>query len=117
MAGQEGSNDPEFLAKQFSTAVGRLGAVFLASHAGEEDRENDPTDGRSAADEAEQRELVEKLKTAVAKLPGEHVDLIRMLYFEHKSMTEVGQLLGKNKSTISRRHTEAIDALKAALAA
>ena len=113
----EGSNDPEFLAKQFTTAVGRLGAVFLASRGGEGERENDPTDGVSAADVAEQKEMVEKLKTAIAKMPKEHVDLIRMLYFEHKSMTEVGQALGKNKSTISRRHTEAIDSLKAALAA
>ena len=40
-----------------------------------------------------------------------------MLYFEHKSMTEVGQALKKNKSTISRRHADALDALKGAMTA
>jgi len=38
-----------------------------------------------------------------------------MLYFEYRSMTDVAAELKKNKSTISRRHAEALDALRAAL--
>jgi len=114
----EVSDDPEFLAKQFQTAVGRLGAVFLASGVSkEESDQDDPTDGRSAADEAESREDLGHLREALTKLPEEQSSLIRMLYFEYKSMTEVANELKKNKSTISRRHAEAMDALRAALAA
>ena len=109
------SNDPEFLAKQFRTAVGRLGAVFLLAGSSEEDRENDPTDGRSAADDAEEREDLSQLAESLKKLPEEQAALIRMLYFEHKSMTEVGTLLNKNKSTICRRHADALDALRNAM--
>jgi RNA polymerase sigma factor for flagellar operon FliA len=114
----EVSDDPEFLAKQFQTAVGRLGAVFLASGVTSEESEpDDPTDGRSAADEAESREDLGHLREALAKLPDDQSALIRMLYFEYKSMTEVANELKKNKSTISRRHAEAMDALRAVLAA
>jgi RNA polymerase sigma factor for flagellar operon FliA len=112
------SDDPEFLAKQFETAVGRLGAVFLLSQssAGEDgEADEGPAVERSAADEAEQKEAVELVVKAIASLPEEQRELIRMLYFENKSMTDVAQLLKKNKSTISRRHSEAIDALRAVL--
>ena len=112
----EVSDDPEFLAKQFQTAVGRLGAVFLASGAaGEEGDTEEPTTGKSAADEAEEREDLAHLKAALAKLPDEQASLIRMLYFEYRSMTDVAGELKKNKSTISRRHAEALDVLRAAL--
>jgi RNA polymerase sigma factor FliA len=110
----EVSDDPEFLAKQFRTAVGRLGAVFILSGS-DEDRETDPTDGRSAADDAGDREAIARLAEAIQRLPDDQASLIRMLYFEHKSMTEVGQELKKNKSTISRRHADALDALRVAL--
>jgi RNA polymerase sigma factor for flagellar operon FliA len=110
------SDDPEFLAKQFRTAIGRLGAIFLLSKPdGEESNPEDPTDGRSAADDAEDREDTALLTEAIKKLPVEHAELIRLLYFEHKSMTEVAEQLKKNKSTISRRHADALDTLRAAL--
>jgi len=112
----EVSDDPEFLAKQFQTAVGRLGAVFLASGvAGDESQTDDPTTGRSAADEAESREDLAQLNAALAKLPDDQAALIRKLYFEYRSMTDIATELKKNKSTISRRHAEALDALRAAL--
>jgi RNA polymerase sigma factor for flagellar operon FliA len=109
------SDDPEFLAKQFRTAVGRLGAVFLLSGSSEDERDNDPTDGRSAADDAEQKEDLAQLTESLKKLPEEQATLIRMLYFEHRSMTEVGTILNKNKSTICRRHADALDALRNAM--
>ena len=112
----EASDDPEFLAKQFETAIGRLGAVFLlSSGAGEDDSALEPTDERSAADEAEDRESAALVRKALERLSDDQRELIRMLYFEQRSMTDVAQLLKKNKSTISRRHAEAIDVLRSML--
>ena len=114
----EASDDPEFLAKQFETAIGRLGAVFLlSSGAGGEDEGTalEPADERSAADEAETRESAALVRKALEQLSEDQRELMRMLYFEQRSMTEVAQLLKKNKSTISRRHAEAIDVLRAML--
>jgi RNA polymerase sigma factor for flagellar operon FliA len=114
----EASDDPEFLAKQFETAIGRLGAVFLLSSASGGDEEGaglEPADDRSAADEAEARESAALLRKALERLSDDQRELIRMLYFEQRSMTDVAQSLKKNKSTISRRHAEAIDVLRAML--
>lgn len=112
----EASDDPEFLAKQFETAIGRLGAVFLlSSGSGEDEGALEPTDERSAADEAEDRESAALVRKALERLSDDQRELIRMLYFEQRSMTEVAQLLKKNKSTISRRHAEAIDVLRGML--
>jgi RNA polymerase sigma factor for flagellar operon FliA len=112
----EASDDPEFLAKQFETAIGRLGAVFLVSSAaGEDEAALEPADERSAADEAEDRETAALVRKALERLSDDQRELIRMLYFEQRSMTEVAQLMKKNKSTISRRHAEAIDVLRSIL--
>jgi RNA polymerase sigma factor for flagellar operon FliA len=112
----EASDDPEFLAKQFETAIGRLGAVFLVSSAaGEDEAALEPADERSAADEAEDRESAALVRQALERLSDDQRELIRMLYFEQRSMTDVAQSLKKNKSTISRRHAEAIDVLRSIL--
>ena len=100
------------LAKRFTDAVERLGAVFLLSNLREEDQSVDPEDRRSAPAGIEVKEVRKRLKTAIESLPEEHAALVRMLYVENQSMAEVGKKLGKNKSTVCRRHAEMIDALR-----
>ncbi len=114
----EASDDPEFLARQLTAAVDRLGAVFLLSNLreGQAPRE-DPADHHPAPEYSTLREeTTTRLTRAVAALPSDHGQLIRMLYLEGKSMSEVGAALGKNKSTVSRRHAEAIERLRELLA-
>lgn len=106
----------EALARQFAAAAERLGAVFLASSMGDDEQGLDPADestGSRVSPEA--AELRERMRIALARLPEEHATLIRMLYLEGKSMSQVGEVLGKNKSTVCRRHAEAIEALREAL--
>jgi RNA polymerase sigma factor for flagellar operon FliA len=106
----------EQLARQFSVAAERLGAVFLASSMSDEERGLDPADERSEARlSPEAMELRERMRLALARLPEDLAILIRMLYLEGKSMSQVGEVLGKNKSTVCRRHAEAIEALREAL--
>lgn len=111
----EVSDDPEFLAKQFSEAAARLGAVFLLARAGEDDEDLEPATDRSAADEAEQKELVQRVKEAMASLEPEQLQVVRMVYFEYGSMTDCAAKLGVDKATISRRHARAIEHLRKAL--
>ncbi len=108
------SDDPEYLAKQFAEAVDRLGAVYLLSSLRDQDSpREDPADRRPpAASSFEDKEIRARLKSALSALGPDHAALVRMLYLEGKSMSEVGAALGKNKSTVSRRHAEAIDALR-----
>jgi len=107
-----GSDDPEFLAKQVSTAIGRLGSIFLLAKSAEDGGGLEPADTVTPADTAEAKESLEVVRRAVLQLPAEQRDLLRMLYFEDKSTTDIAKELGKNKSTISRRHADAIDALR-----
>lgn len=112
----EDPNDPDVLARKFAQAVERLGAVFLISSVRDDEPGLDPQDRRApAAANLETRELRARLKAALGQLSDEHSALIRMLYVENKSMAQVGELLKKNKSTVCRRHAEAIDALRVAL--
>ena len=109
-------NDPETLARKFAQAVERLGAVFLISNVRDDEPGLEPQDRRApGAASLETRELRARLRTALERLSPDHGDLIRMLYVENKSMAEVGELLRKNKSTVCRRHAEAIDALRSAM--
>jgi RNA polymerase sigma factor for flagellar operon FliA len=111
----ETSQDPEVLARSFGDAVKRLGAVFLASNLSDDEKPLDSADHGTPDQLIEQAEMVAKLKEAVAKLSPELLQIITLFYFEQKSMSEIGAVIGKDKATVSRRHAKAIEALAAAL--
>ncbi|MBX3383194.1 MAG: sigma-70 family RNA polymerase sigma factor [Phycisphaeraceae bacterium] len=108
------SDDPRYLARQFSEAVERLGAVYLMSSIVDDDstREGPADSGAAPTTESEGREIRGRLRDAIDSLPPDDAALVRMLYLEQKSMSEVGAILNKNKSTICRRHAEAIAKLR-----
>ena len=100
------------LAGRFAAAVERLGAVFLMSGLGEGDGQLNPADRSVAPADAEAREMHARLMAAMERLPEDMFVLLRMLYIENRSMSDVGAALGRNKSTVCRRHAEAIDLLR-----
>ena len=107
--------DASVAASQFVDAVQRVGAVFLAADAAEiaeDSREGTSLPG-AAMEAKETRALVQ---SAVRALPEESRELVHALYFEGESMTSYGERLGLNKSSISRRHRQAIGMLRDALA-
>jgi DNA-directed RNA polymerase specialized sigma24 family protein len=103
------------LAGRFASAVERLGAVFLISGLGEGDGQLNPTDRRASPADAEAKEMHAHLLRAMERLPEDMSSLLRMLYIENRSMSDVGVALGRNKSTVCRRHAEAIDLLRTML--
>ena len=105
----------EDTANEFRNIVRSLGAVFLLSEAAEDGGELDPADENSAADVAERRDLAQQVRAALEQLSSEQADIVRLLYFEHQSMTDVAASLGVNKSTVSRAHRRAIEQLREAL--
>lgn len=109
------SHDPEQLAKQFAAAVERLGAVYLLSNLRDDEQGVDVEDKRLKPTTLENKEIRKCLKAALSTLPDDQAELVRMLYTENKSMAQVGESLGKNKSTVCRRHAEMLDTLRAAL--
>ena len=109
------SHNPEQLAKQFAAAVERLGSVYLLSNLRDDEQGVDVEDKRLRPTSLESKEVRNRLKAALSTLPDDQVELVRMLYTENKSMAQVGEALGKNKSTVCRRHAEMLDALRAAI--
>lgn len=103
--------DAEDLARGFREAVKSLGAVFLLTDAGE-DGEIDPVDEVSAADHAERNDLVRQVRTALASLDEQQRTIVRLVYFEHQSMSDVAREMGVNKSTVSRAHAKAVEVLR-----
>lgn len=104
----------EELAREFQAAVRSLGAVFLLGDA-DEDQNSEPVDPTSAAEEAEKRDAIARVREAIGGLDEKQANIVRMLYFEHLSTTEVAARLGVNKSTVSRAHARAIETLREAL--
>jgi len=107
--------DAEALAKTFTESVKRLGMVFLVSNASEEGSPLDNVDDARPEEALEQAETMTKLREAVATLGEDQAQIIRLFYFEQKSMSEIGAAIGKDKATVSRRHAKAIEALAAAM--
>ncbi len=115
----ETSDDPEHLATQFSAMVARLGTVLLMTDLSRSDEER----STEAADEdrtiapVESAELRARLRSALEALPPDQAELMDMLYAQGLTMELAGQRLGVNKATVSRRHRDIIESLRAHLTA
>ena len=105
------SEDPEALAVSFRRALRSLGAVFLLSQEEESEQEPAAEDGINPAEQAEQRELIGKIRKAVEQLEEKQRSIIRMHYFEGRSLTDCAKALGHHKAWISRLHASALERL------
>ena len=114
-AGTETSSDPEFQAKTFNESIKKLGAVFLASNLGDGERPLEQADEATPDKAVASAEMMVKLKEALGTLSADQMQIIQLFYFEQKSMSEIGKVIGKDKATVSRRHAKAIEALSNAL--
>ncbi|MCB9883149.1 MAG: sigma-70 family RNA polymerase sigma factor [Planctomycetes bacterium] len=62
-------------------------------------------------------ELHARVRDAIQGLPDDERDVIRMRFFEHKSVTEIGKLLGIHKSNVTRKCQKAYGLLEQELGA
>ena len=110
------SDDPAFVAAQIERTVKRLGLVHLMTDLSDDDSHAIEARAEEATEEdAERRELLERLREALVDLPPAYAEILRMHYFEDRSLTEIGQKLGKHKSSISRAHSKALESLHSAI--
>lgn len=100
--------DPRTLRERVEAAaelIKQATAAVVLAHAGGADPERviDPVRGdpERALDDVRTRAHVRR---AIARCTEDEQAILRGLYDEGLSMTELGQRLGRNKSTISRRH-------------
>ncbi len=105
----------ESVAATFTQTVARIGMVFIASNAAElaESRHGDGSDDPAMA--AESAEMFHRVRAALERLEPESRELVEALYFEGISTTDFAARIGRDKSTVSRRHRAALENLKDAL--
>ena len=97
----------------FARTTEQLAVVFLASGVGSEvDSNNSAVDPReSAAQRVMHREVSEKVRAIVAKLPLAESRLIELVYFEGYTLQDAGNILGFSKSWASRLHAKVLESL------
>ena len=105
------------MAREFTEAVRNLGAVFLLSDSSDEESGSrlEPVEETSAAQAAEQNEMLDLLRQSLDSMAEEQATILRQLYFDGQSMTDIARERNVHKATISRAHHKAILALRDAL--
>ncbi|UCF32928.1 MAG: sigma-70 family RNA polymerase sigma factor [Phycisphaerales bacterium] len=109
--GAAASDDPEILAKNFRQALRSLGAVFLLSQEDEAGEGLEPAEHTTPDQQAEQRELISKVRKAVERLDEKQQTILKMHYFEGQTLTDCAKALGHHKAWVSRLHASALEQL------
>src|SRR4029450_4602715 len=63
----------------------------------------------------EQREVRDRVRTALAQLPARERRIISLYYFGEATMKQIGSAIGVNESRVSQLHARAIQRLKKVL--
>ena len=97
----------------FARTTEQLAIVYLASGVDSEvDAVNTaPDPHESAAQRFMHREVSEKVRALVAKLPLSESRLIQLVYFEGYTLQDAGNILGFSKSWASRLHAKVLENL------
>jgi RNA polymerase sigma factor FliA len=72
-------------------------------------------DAAFTAADFEQQDLLESVKKVLEEIEPEESEMLRKIYFQHVSMTDLAAQMGVTKSWVSRLHARAIKHLQAAL--
>ena len=102
------------LAEIFVSTIQNVALVKVASLVSAASLEDggEPAHDITPDDEAAQSELIVLLRRSMADLAPEDSALIRLLYFEGLTCTEVARRRGVNKSTVSRAHNRILKQLR-----
>jgi len=71
-----------------------------------------PADTPSPSGHAVAREQADAIEQAVARLPDDHREVVRLRYLERRSFHEVAQLLGRSENAVRKLWLRAIERLQ-----
>lgn len=93
-------------------SVNSVASIYVMSVDAIEDYEiEDQNARREIEHKAEFQKIKEKVCTAIEGLPDKERKLIKMYYFQNKTLQEIGQQLGLSKSWTSRLHARSLELL------
>lgn len=100
------NKDPE--AEEVSETVNSLASIYIISLDSNEDFDIEDTKTPCVEKGAEFRQIRLGMREAINDLPSIEKKLIKMYYFQNKTLEEVGEELGLSKSWTSRLHAKAL---------
>ncbi|OGP10227.1 MAG: hypothetical protein A2048_01725 [Deltaproteobacteria bacterium GWA2_45_12] len=93
-------------------SIHSLASMYITSLDAMEDFEvEDQSAKRDIEHKAEFQKIKEKMRDAIEALPEKERKLVKMYYFQNRTLQEIGVRLGLSKSWTSRLHARALDLL------
>lgn len=109
---QNRSNDEDEQTAEVYNTVNSLASIYVISiDASEETMEIEDTSAKNSEQSAQFQQLKEHMKGAIELLPQKERRLIKMYYFQNRTLEEAGTELGLSKSWTSRLHARALEIL------
>ena len=105
-----GEEDSEY-EHQLIDTVNSLASVYVISLDADQEMEIEDTDQVDVEQRAELKEIRAHMRSAIDSLPEIEKKLIKMYYFQNKTLEEAGEKLELSKSWTSRLHARALGLL------
>lgn len=97
--------------EDLSNTVNSLASIYIISFDSAEDLDVEDTSTPGLEKSAEFRQVRRHMREAINSLPDTEKKLIKMYYFQNRTLEEVGLELGLSKSWTSRLHARALELL------
>ena len=102
---------PDDVEEQLADTVNSLASIYVISLDASEEMDIEDKDNVDASRTLEFMQVREYMRAAVNMLPEKEKQLIKMYYFQNKTLEEAGEKLGLSKSWASRLHARALELL------
>lgn len=97
--------------EEIADTVNSLASIYIISLDSAEDFDIEDTESPSLEKSAEFRQIRKHMRSAINLLPPTEKKLIKMYYFQNKTLEQVGEELHLSKSWTSRLHARALELL------
>ncbi len=94
-----------------SETVNSLASIYIISLDASEDLEIEDKDSPDVEKRTEFLQIRQYMRDAIGSLPEKEKQLVKMYYFQNKTLEEIGDRMGLSKSWTSRLHARALELL------
>ncbi len=109
---QKSSHNPEEEISEVYETVNSLASIYIISiDANEEPLDLEDKKSNDIESKAEFQKVKEFMRQAIEELSDKERKLIKMYYFQNRTLEEAGEKLGLSKSWTSRLHSRALEVL------
>lgn len=108
---EHSSDSDEEYEHQLIDTVNSLASIYVVSLDASEEMEIEDKNHVDVEQKAQFAQVREHMRTAIDSLPEKEKKLIKMYYFQNKTLEEAGEKLELSKSWTSRLHARALDML------